>query len=62
MKERKKIRDGIALYSPAVKKQSHPFLLAVVQLSAVWFLAFSWWQSLTGVFPVEADTPRLYHR
>ena len=60
MKERKKIRDGIALYSPAVKKQPHPFLLAAVQLSAVWFLAFSWWQSLTGVFPVEADTPRLY--
>ncbi len=39
---------------------THPFLLAAVQLPVVWFLAFSWWQSLTSVFPIRTDTARLY--
>lgn len=87
MKKRKKIRDGITLYSPANPRlypqksahdphsgepgssrpvrnpagsSPHPFLLAAVHLLAVWLLAFSWWHSLTGVFPIEADSPRLY--
>ncbi len=66
MKERKNIRDGIAFYSPkgpklyTTKREPHPFLLAAVQLLAVWFLAFSWWQSLTSAFPMDADAPRLY--
>lgn len=87
MKERKKIRDGITLYSPAnpnvypqspvhtatsdraggrrtaryaEKNRPYPFLLAAVHVPAVWFLALSWWQCLTGVFPIDTDTPRLY--
>lgn len=87
MKERKKIRNGITLYSKTdskfypqdralrsesdqtgghrlirnpLKNRLHPFLLAGAQLAAVWFLMFSWWHCLTGVFPIEADTPRLY--
>ncbi len=66
MKERKKIRDGITFYSPkepklyTAKREPHPFLLAAVQLLAVWFLAFSWWQSLTSAFPIDADVPQLF--
>lgn len=66
MKQRKKIRDGIGLYPPSdprahiSKKGIRPLLLAAVHLPAVWFLVFSWWESLTSVFPVQTDTARLY--
>lgn len=66
MKQRKKIRDGIGLYPPSKpntnfsKNTPRPFLLAAVHLPAVWFLAAAWWQCLTSVFPIPADTPRLY--
>lgn len=61
MKQRRKIRDGIGLYPPSeTKKQSSPFLLAAVQLPAVWFLVLSWWKSLTSVLPIQTDTVRLY--
>lgn len=66
MKQRKKVRDGITLYLQTGQKahtepgQKHSFLLSAVQVLTVWFLAFSWWQSLTSVFPVRTDTPRMY--
>ncbi len=61
MKQRKKIQDGIRLYPPPKPKtQPSPFLLAAVQLLAVWFLALSWWQSLTSVLSIQTDTIRLY--
>lgn len=66
MKQRKKIRDGIGLYPPSnlqthtSQKDPRPLLLAAVHLPAVWFLVFSWWQSLTSVFSIQTDTTRLY--
>lgn len=66
MKQHKKIRDGIRLYSPSNPKthisqaKARPFLLAAVQLLTVWFLAFSWFESLTSVFPIQTDTIRVY--
>lgn len=66
MKQRKKVRDGITLYLQTGQKthtepgQRHSFLLSAVQVLTVWFLAFSWWQSLTSVFPVRTDAPRMY--
>lgn len=66
MKQRKKIRDGIGLYPPSnpkthsFQKNPRPLLLAAVHLPAVWFLVFSWWQSLTSVFSIRTDTTRLY--
>ncbi len=42
------------------QKQTSHFLLMIVQLLAVCFFVFSWWQSLTSVLPIETDTIRLY--
>lgn len=66
MKQYKKIRDGIRLYSSSKSKthisqaKTRPFLLAAVQLLTVWFLAFSWLESLTSIFPIQTDTTRVY--
>ncbi len=66
MKQRKKVRDGMILYPQPGQKahtepgQKHAFLLSAVQVLTVWFLAFSWWQSLTSVFPIRTDTLRMY--
>ncbi len=35
-------------------------MTAALQSLAVWFLAVSWWRTLTDVFPISADYPRLY--
>lgn len=59
MKQRKRKQDGIRLYPPPEQKTAS-IPLAAVHLPAVWFLALSWWQSLTSVLPIETDSLRLY--
>lgn len=66
MRRQKISRDGIQIYRSSrqqthtTTKPSRRFLLAAVQLPAVWFLAASWWMNLTSIFPIQADTLRLY--
>ncbi len=65
MKHQKQTRDGIRISHPTVsksnigQKHSQPVLLAVIHLLTVWFLASAWWQSLTSVFPIPADSLRV---